>query len=607
MSAALPIAPHLPAIVAAVRAHGVLLLAAPPGTGKTTLVPGALCDAGIDGEVVVLEPRRLAARQAARRVAFLRGSALGGEVGYQVRHEQRVSAATRIRFVTEGILVRRLVDDPTLPGVGCVVLDEFHERHVEGDLALAMLKEVRATVRPDLRLVVMSATLDAGPLRAYLAPCAEHAVEAAYHPVRTEYLGGGAFVGARDLAERVREGVRRALQEGDGDVLVFLPGAGEIAAAADAIRDGVARGCEVIPLHGQLDGEDQDRALRPARTRKVILATNIAETSLTIEGVTAVVDSGLARVLRHDPGRGLDTLRVERISRANADQRRGRAGRTGPGRCYRLWSRAEETTMAAFPTPEVRRIDLAGPALEVRAFSGRPAAAFDWLEAPEPAALQRADELLLRLQAVDASGRITAVGRAMLGWPLHPRLARTMVAARAMGCARAASEVVALLAERELGGRGGAERGAPLSGDVLAQREAFRAARARDFAPGACRALGVDPDAARAVERARAQIARGEDHDRPGDDFDARLRAAVLHGFPDRVARRTHPTSREAVMVGGRGLTLPDSVQELDGELLVALRALETRGARAGVGAYCAVDPERLAALGVADEEVVQL
>ena len=603
----LPVAPHLAAIAAKLRDAGVLLLAAPPGTGKTTLVPGAVLDAGLEGDIVVLEPRRLAAREAARRVAYLRGGEVGGEVGYQVRHERRISARTRIRFVTEGILVRQLVDDPTLPGVGCVILDEFHERHVEGDLALAMLKEVRATVRPELLLVVMSATLDVGPLRSYLAPCAEHAVEAVVHPVETTWLGGGAFVGARDLAERVGDGVRAALEETTGDLLVFLPGVGEIGAAMDALASGAGRTCELIPLHGQLEGDAQDRALARTTRRKIVLATNVAETSLTIDGVTAVVDSGFARVLRHDAGRGLDTLLVERISVASADQRRGRAGRTAPGRCYRLWSRAEEHAMSAFTAPEVRRIDLAGPALEVRAFAGRSAAEFDWLEAPDPTALLRAEQLLALVGAVDATGRVTAVGKAMLALPLHPRLSRVMVAAAEAGCASAAAEVVALLAERELGRRRAGDGLPELPAEVLAQRDLFAELEAARFRASLCRSLGVDAEAARAIARTADQIGRRGRRDRGGDDHDTRLRRAVLAGFPDRVARRASGISTEAVMVGGRGLTLPASAQASDAELFVALRVLETKGSRAAVASFCPVEFAWLAALGLEEVENVAL
>jgi len=600
----LPIAPHLGAIVAAVRDHGVLLLAAPPGTGKTTLVPGALRDGGIGrgSEVVVLEPRRLAAREAAARVAFLRGGALGGEVGYQVRHDRRTSRATRIRFVTEGILVRQLVADPTLDGVGCVVLDEFHERHVEGDLALAMLKEVRNTVRPDLALVVMSATLDVGPLRAYLEPCAEHAVDARSFPVETDWLGGSAFAGARDLAGRVRDGVRRALVETAGDVLVFLPGAGEIAVAAELLADGVAQSCDVLPLHGQLEGDAQDLALRPSVRRKVVLATNVAETSLTIEGVTAVVDSGFARVLRHDPDRGLDVLRVERISRASADQRRGRAGRTGPGRCYRLWGKGEEVAMALFTAPEIRRVDLAGPALEVRAFAGRAPADFDWLQAPDAAALARADELLRRLRAVDERGRVTGIGTAMLALPLHPRLARTLIEARSRNCEAVAADVVALLGERELSRRDGDAAAADLPCDVLAQRQLWREAARKGFAHGACRALGIDADAARAVARARAQLAGDAlEHSAgvPDEGAEACVRRALLAGFPDRVAGRAADTSLEAVLVGGRGLVLPPAAQGDSGRFFLALRVLETKGTRSRVSATSSVEVNWLHDLGV--------
>jgi ATP-dependent helicase HrpB len=376
----LPIDDVLPAVLQALATSTSLLLMAPPGSGKTTRVPPALLPllGERGGEVVVLEPRRLAARAAASRVAQELGTEVGALVGYQVRGDARTSRQTRVRFVTEGVLVRQLVQDPCLEGVGAVCLDEFHERHLEGDLALAMLAETRATVRPDLRLCVMSATLDPAPLRAFLPGCATVTADGRLFAVKVVHQGAGS-----DLEVDVRTAVERALDETNGDVLVFLPGTGEINRCEQAL-DNLARlrSVLVLPLHGRLDPADQDRAIRPQNRRKVVLSTNVAESSLTIAGVTAVVDSGLARELRFDRGRGVDVLQLEKISIASATQRTGRAGRTGPGICYRLWSAAQERAMPQRTLPEVQRVDLCGPALLVRAFAGRDPSRFQWFEPP---------------------------------------------------------------------------------------------------------------------------------------------------------------------------------------------------------------------------------
>jgi ATP-dependent helicase HrpB len=338
---ALPIDPILPEIVASLRAHPTLVLEAPPGAGKTTRVPRALLDAGMAerGEIVVLEPRRLAARMAARRVAEELGEAVGGTVGYEVRFEEASSARTRIRFVTEGVLARKLLASPDLTGVAAVLLDEFHERHLQGDFALALVERLRRTRRPDLRLVAMSATLATAPLAAHLgAPVIRS--EGRLHEVTLEHLPAP---DDRPLASQVASAVRQLVSTGlDGDVLVFLPGAGEIRRARETCEKLAAEAdLLIVPLHGDLSPEEQDVAVRRASRRKVILSTNVAESSVTIDGVVAVVDSGLARVASQAPWSGLPRLRVEKISRASAVQRAGRAGRTRPGRCLRLYTRAD--------------------------------------------------------------------------------------------------------------------------------------------------------------------------------------------------------------------------------------------------------------------------
>ncbi|MCL4838948.1 MAG: DEAD/DEAH box helicase, partial [Thermoanaerobaculia bacterium] len=387
--APLPIDEVLPALAAALATAPNAVLRAPPGAGKTTRVPPFLLASGLaGGRVVVLEPRRIAARAAARRIADERGWTVGEEVGYQVRFERRARPDTPLLVVTEGILVQMLQADPLLEGIGTLVFDEVHERSLFTDLALALARRVQAEVRPDLRLLAMSATLETAPLAAFLGGAAvvesqgrEHPVEVVRLPRRDE----------RPLAEQVAAGVRRALAAVDGDVLVFLPGAGEIRACETALEPLAATaGLAVVPLFGDLPAAAQDAALRPLARRKVVLATNVAETSVTVDGVAAVVDSGLVRRLQLDPGTGLDRLALGRVSRASADQRAGRAGRQGPGWALRLWTEHDERGLLPYEQPEIARVDLAWAALQLLAWGERDPAAFGWLEPPPAAALVRA-------------------------------------------------------------------------------------------------------------------------------------------------------------------------------------------------------------------------
>ncbi|WP_272946328.1 helicase-related protein, partial [Anaeromyxobacter sp. PSR-1] len=509
----LPIDPLLPEVVAALRAGPSLVIEAPPGAGKTTRVPRALHEAGLAGagEVVVLEPRRLAARMAARRVAEELGERPGETVGYQVRFDEMAGPRTRIRYVTEGLLTRRLLSEPALPGVGAVVLDELHERHLQGDLALAFLRRLQRTARPDLKLVAMSATLDAGPVAAFLGAPALRS-EGRRFEVAVEHLSPEeAAAPDLRLEERVARAVRRLHREGlDGDVLVFLPGAAEIRRAREALAAWAAgAGVDVLPLHGDLPPEEQDRAVRPGPRRKVILSTNVAETSITIDGVVAVVDSGLARIASHSPWSGLPTLEVKKISRASAAQRAGRAGRTRPGRAVRLYTRHDHDARPEFEVPEILREDLSETLL---ALAGLGAAAdLEWLEPPPAPALEAARALLADLGAVDAAGAPTAAGRAMLRFPLHPRLGRLLVEAAARGVPDDGALLAALLGERDLRERRALEGAAlPPTGpsDLLELAQAFEeAARAR-FDPDRLRRMGVSPGAAQAVERSRRQLQR---------------------------------------------------------------------------------------------------
>lgn len=582
----LPIDESLPDVLAALQRSKTVLLMAPPGSGKTTRVPPALLPLlASGGEVVVLEPRRLAARAAAQRVAQEVGCELGGLVGYQVRGESRVGKETRIRFVTEGVLVRQMVQDPFLEGVAAVCLDEFHERHLEGDLALAMLNEARTTVREDLLLCVMSATLDPAPLQNYLQGAEVVEADGRLHPVAVEHLKRST---SDDLEVIVRGGVERALAETDGDVLVFLPGVGEISRTQQALRNLSNRlGVDVLPLHGRLDLKEQTRAIKPSDCRKVVLSTNVAESSLTIAGVTAVVDSGLARELRFDRGRSVDVLEKTRISLASATQRAGRAGRTGPGRCYRLWTAAEERGMRPHSLPDVQRVDLCGPALSVRAFAGRDPVAFGWFEAPPEDALHGADQLLEALGAIDAkSGKLTRFGEQLLAMPVHPRLGAVVLEGRQLGCAVAAATAATLLSDAEnlgrqtSGPRGGmtgndrSERGADLHEAV----EAFLLAEDRSFPDSLCREFGSRGFQARSLLQTRNRLlGRGSRKDETSRDT-MLLNRCLLRGFPDRVVRRTPPQGgtevRTGTMVGGRGIALPKSA---DGEeLVLALRLHES-------------------------------
>jgi ATP-dependent helicase HrpB len=580
----LPIDASLPSVLSAMERSKTVLLMAPPGSGKTTRVPPAILSLLRNGdEVVVLEPRRLAARAAAQRVAQELGCELGGLVGYQVRGDSKVGKDTRLRFVTEGVLVRQMVADPFLEGVAAVCLDEFHERHLEGDLALAMLHEMRTTVREDLLMCVMSATLDPDPLLSYLDGAEVVEADGRLHPVDVHHLPRSS---SDELQVLVRNAVERAVDETDGDVLVFLPGVAEIARCQNALQNLSTRlGLDVMPLHGRLDLSEQTRAIRPSKARKIVLSTNVAESSLTIAGVTAVVDSGLARELRFDRGRGVDVLEKTRISVASATQRAGRAGRTSAGRCYRLWTRAEERGMRPNSLPDVQRVDMCGPALSVRAFAGRDPMAFRWFEAPPQDALKSADDLLIELGAIDvANGQLTKVGVQLLRMPLHPRLGSIVLEGRELGCSRVAATAAVLLSEVDQLGRGGgrdmagsstdmSHRGADLQEAV----ESFLLAESRGFPDALCREFGSRKFAARGLLQTRNRLLerRNSEH---GESDTGLLVRCLLRGFPDRVVRRSPPTGgsevRVGTMVGGRGIALPKTA---DGqELILALRLHES-------------------------------
>lgn len=548
----LPIDSILPSIVSSLRDHPSLVLEAPPGAGKTTRVPRALLDAGFarDGEIVVLQPRRLAARMSARRVADELREPLGKTIGYQVRYDEQSSRDTRVRFVTEGVLTRKLSGSGELRGVSCVVLDEFHERHIDGDIALAWLRMVQRRSRPDLRIVVMSATLDAGPVAQFLDGCPELKSPGRRFDVAVEHAPR---TDDRPLSEQVTAAVRKLIEQGlDGDVLVFLPGAAEIRKCAEALAPTARReDLLVLALHGELSPEEQDRAVRQHDRRKVVLSTNVAETSVTIDGIVAVIDSGLARIASHAPWSGLPLLRVGRVSKASAIQRAGRAGRTRPGRCLRLYTQHDFDTRPDFEAPEIARLDLAQMVLSLRAAGLDFSSQNTWFEPPPPAALEAAHTLLQRLDALDARGEVTEDGRAMLRFPLHPRLARMLVEGERRGVARDVAMMAALLSERDIRARGGdesrfVERG---ESDLTALLERFEDAttdNGRSRFDNA-RAVGLEPGAVASAERAFKQLSRlARDRGaRPSDAaaYDHALRICALTGFADRVAKVRYPAN----------------------------------------------------------------
>ena len=600
----LPIYELEPALLAALRAPGRVIVQAPTGSGKSTQVPQMLLSHGMldTGQVVVLQPRRLAARLLAARVAAEVGAPLGGTVGYQIRLDARVSAATRIRFVTEGVLLRQMTFDPALRGVSALIFDEFHERHLYGDLSLARARQLQRTVRPDLKLIVMSATLDAGALRDYLAPCAVLASAGRQFPVAIEYLARAVDFEAEPVWEVAARECARVAAQTPGDLLVFLPGAYEIGRTVQAVQgERALRGFLALPLHGDLPPEAQDRAVARAGARKIIVSTNVAETSLTIDGVTAVIDSGLARMARYDPQRGINTLLIEKISAAAADQRAGRAGRTAPGRCIRLWTEREHARRPAQELPEIKRLDLAEAVLTLKAGGIDDVRRFPWLESPDPRSLARAETLLTDLGALapvapgDATpaSRITELGRRMLRFPVHPRHARMLLAAQELGCVRPVALMAALTQGRSFllrgVGREVEDRRTELLGeepesDFFRLMRAWRYADRAGFSLDACRRLGVHAQAARQVGPLFQQfldIATAEGLDVSERRVDgAAVRRCVLAGFSDHLARRLDAgTLRCALTHGRRGqLARESAIQQAPLFVAAEINEIEARG-----------------------------
>lgn len=598
----LPIDPQIPPALDRLVAHGALVLTAPPGAGKSTRLPPALL-ARTTGQVYLLQPRRVAARALARRIAAEQGWELGREVGWRIRFEKLGGAHTRLWVMTEGTLTRQLQSDPYLDGVGAVILDEFHERSLHTDLCLAWCAELRRTVRPDLRVVVMSATMDAAPIARFLGDAPIVAVQTPTYPVAITTIGRG----DRRLEDEVLAAVSNAIDDADcGDVLVFLPGTGEIRGCEHALEPlAQSRGFAVLPLHGALPPEQQDAALQPhpQGRRKVVLATNVAETSVTIPGVRTVIDSGLARVARFAADTGLDELHLERISRASATQRAGRAGRTAPGRCWRLWTRLEENRLVEQADPEIARVDLAPTLLALKGWHGADPRTFPWFVRPDDDRLLAGEQLLTLLGAArEPFAGLTALGERLARLPVHPRLGRLLDEATRAGAGALGAALAALVGERDIRppSRPGERAPDPDRADALDRLERLARAESAGFRPS-LRGEGIDPIAAREAVRVRDDLLRLVAHGNgpratTPPDAAVLVPRLLLAAYPDRVAKRTSTTSNRAAMVGGVSfeidrasccLALPGQAR---GELLLAyqVQGLSNRARTSTFARQCA-------------------
>lgn len=582
----LPIDAALPALLAALDDGRNAVLVAPPGAGKTTVVPLALLDRPwLRGQkIILLEPRRLAARAAAARMAATLAESVGQRVGLRVRLETRVSRATRIEVVTEGVFTRLLLDDPELDGIGAVLFDEIHERSLDGDLGLALALDSQAALRPDLRLVAMSATIDGGRYAGLLgnAPVVESAGR--MFPVETRHLG-------RDPRQRIEDqvtvAIMRALDTDQGSILCFLPGAGEIRRVEERLLERIPRDVIVAPLYGAMEFAAQDRAVEPAPPgrRKIVLATAIAETSLTIQGVRVVIDAGLARVPRYDPATGMTGLATERVSRAAADQRRGRAGRVEPGICYRLWDEAGDRALMPFARPEILDADLGPLALALAEWGVMQPDALAWLDVPPAGAWQEAVALLLALGALDADGHLTAHGRALAKLPLSPRLAHMILGSGSAADAGLAALVGALLGERGLGGRDTDLRHRI---DAVLRDRSGRAVQVRRMAEGWTR------DAGFAVVPPAPTLSAG---------------TALARAYPDRIARARPGKPGEFLLANGRGAFI-DEADALARQDWLAVGELADASARARIllaAPLAADDVERAFADQIATRDSVML
>ncbi len=601
----LPIDSILPLIVEALSKTGQAVLQAQPGAGKTTRVAPALLDAGLAelsdtsaGLIVILQPRRVAARAAATYMAACRNSKLGDEIGYQVRFEKRCSKNTRILVLTEGVFLRMLQDDPLLENIAIVIFDEFHERSIDSDLALAMVKQVRSELRPDLKLLVMSATLNTEAIAAYLGSCPVFSSAGRSYPVEIEYLPAPTMDA---IENQVSFAVRKMLPLTDGHLLVFLPGLYEIRKAHTSIElalEAENMNLSILPLYGDMSLEEQQAVLDPSyQKRKIILATNLAETSLTIEGVAAVIDSGLARINRLDPRLGLNRLELSRISKASAEQRAGRAGRRSAGRCLRLWSRKEHEMLQDYESSEISRVELSQCILQLFAWGERKPDTFPWFEKPPAQALEQANHLLLKLGALE-NGGLTELGKKMAALPLQPRLARLLIAGSAYGYAKSSSICAALLSERDPFKR--KEKDYKVSHhsdsdllDRVAALETYEESSYLDSPAGTLMAgaakniLRISNQLARQLKERLPELELQElefkkegkknykEEYREQNKNEALLKA-IFAAFNDRLCKRRDKKGRRALMAGGRGVRLADESALMDCEFFVAVELLDS-------------------------------
>jgi ATP-dependent helicase HrpB len=573
MDAPLPIDEALPGLTTALHAANCAVLVAPPGAGKTTRVPLVLAREpwAAGKKIVVLEPRRLAARAAAARMAATLGEDVGATVGYRVRFGSKVSRRTRIEVVTEGVFTRMILDDPSLDGVAALLFDEFHERSLDADLGLALARDVQQGLREDLKLLVMSATIDGARVATLLGGAAVITSEGRSFPVDTRYVGRDP---AATVERQVADVVARALRAEQGSALVFLPGAGEIRRAETLLRERVSDpAIDIVPLFGALEAEVQDRAIAPPPKgkRKIVLATSIAETSLTIEGVRIVIDSGLSRVPRYEPDVGLTRLETVRVSRASADQRRGRAGRTEPGVCYRLWDEPQTASLAASSTPEILAADLSSLVLDLARWGVADPAKLDFLDSPPRPAWTEAKALLTELGAIDGDGRITEEGRKLQQLPLPPRLARMVVDAAAEGAGQVGADIAAVLTERGLGGN---------DVDLVHRLDALRRDRSR-------RAQD-----ARAMARRWAQIAETAGRQKPSSKPSPGVLLALA--YPDRIAR-SRGAGGSFLLVNGRGAAI-DQTSALSREPYLAVGEIAGSAAQGRILLAAPLTPDEIEA-----------
>ncbi|MDG2390289.1 MAG: ATP-dependent helicase HrpB [Planctomycetaceae bacterium] len=579
----LPIEAVLPELLTHLETANSAVLHAPTGAGKTTRVPPAIWNASLsdDKQIVMLEPRRIAARAASRRIASEMQESLGGLVGYQVRFDSRKSAETKLLTVTDGILLRRLQDDPFLEDVGVAVFDEFHERGLESDVCLAMIRRVQQTIRPDLKIVVMSATLDAEPIAEYLGGCPIVKSEGRQHPVEVKYLKRR---DQRKIEEQIATQLPDVLNQTPGDILIFLPGVGEIFRTARELESIANKhNLKLLQLYGDLPLDQQDEVLAPSPQRKVVLATNVAESSLTIDGVTGVIDSGLARSMQFNHDLGLDRLELVPISQASAEQRTGRAGRTAPGYCLRLWEQAQHRHRPEHDTAEIHRVDLSGVFLQLKVWGESDLQSFPWFEPPAESSANHAERLLTRLGALDETGP-TILGISMSRLPVTPRLARLLVEGHRRGIPDRIATLAALLSERNpfrpahqgRAGKSGHDVKATHSGrsDVLDLLDAFEAAIAGrpyptnfgNFNRGAGK--NIEKIAKQLLQIIETSLSAASGHD--GSEDKAILQS-LLAAYPDRLAKRRQPGKPNALMVGGRGVQLSPTSVVRDADLILCV------------------------------------